>query len=40
VAYITLCFPESIIAPINVNWLSPVKVRTTLSAAAKDAWWE
>src|SRR5881409_832429 len=30
VAYITLCFPENIIAHINVNWLSPVKVRTTL----------
>jgi predicted dehydrogenase len=30
VAYITLCFPNNIIAHVNVNWLSPVKVRTTL----------
>jgi predicted dehydrogenase len=30
VAYITLYFPGKIIAHINVNWLSPVKVRTTL----------
>jgi predicted dehydrogenase len=29
-AYITLYYPNSIIAHINVNWLSPVKVRTTL----------
>jgi len=31
VAYMTLYFPEKVIAHINVNWLSPVKVRTTLS---------
>ncbi len=30
VAYMTLYFPEKLIAHINVNWLSPVKVRTTL----------
>jgi predicted dehydrogenase len=30
VAYITLYFPNNVIAHINVNWLSPVKVRTTL----------
>jgi len=30
VAFMTLYFPEKIIAHINVNWLSPVKVRTTL----------
>jgi predicted dehydrogenase len=30
VAFITLYFPEQIIAHVNVNWLSPVKVRTTL----------
>jgi predicted dehydrogenase len=29
-AYITLYFPNNIVAHINVNWLSPVKVRTTL----------
>src|SRR5712691_4208330 len=30
VAYITLYFPQNVIAHINVNWLSPVKVRLTL----------
>src|SRR5437879_9763822 len=30
VAYITLYFPKNVIAHLNVNWLSPVKVRTTL----------
>ena len=30
VAYLTVYFPGSVIAHINVNWLSPVKVRTTL----------
>ena len=30
VAYMTLYFPDNVIAHINVNWLSPVKVRTTL----------
>jgi len=30
VAFITLYFPDNIIAHLNVNWLSPVKVRTTL----------
>jgi len=29
-AYVTLYFPNNIVAHINVNWLSPVKVRTTL----------
>jgi predicted dehydrogenase len=29
-AFITVYFPRDIIAHINVNWLSPVKVRTTL----------
>jgi predicted dehydrogenase len=29
-AYITLYFGNGIVAHINVNWLSPVKVRTTL----------
>src|SRR5438132_6403517 len=29
-SYITLYFPKNIIAHLNVNWLSPVKVRTTL----------
>jgi len=30
VAFITIYFEHNIIAHINVNWLSPVKVRTTL----------
>ena len=30
VAFITLYFPDDVIAHVNVNWLSPVKVRTTL----------
>lgn len=35
VAYMTLYFPDKIIAHINVNWLSPVKVRTTLIGGEK-----
>jgi predicted dehydrogenase len=35
VAFITVHFPERLIAHINVNWLSPVKVRTTLIGAEK-----
>jgi predicted dehydrogenase len=35
VAYITLYFPEQVIAHVNVNWLSPVKVRTTLIGGEK-----
>lgn len=35
VAYLTLFFPEKVIAHINVNWLSPVKVRTTLIGGEK-----
>jgi hypothetical protein len=31
----TLYFPEKVIAHINVNWLSPVKVRTTLIGGEK-----
>src|SRR6266853_2627608 len=30
VAYLTIYFPHNTIAHIHVNWLSPVKVRTTL----------
>ena len=29
-AYVTLYYPRNVIAHINVNWLSPVKVRLTL----------
>ncbi|MGH9407501.1 MAG: Gfo/Idh/MocA family protein [Terriglobia bacterium] len=35
VAFITLYFPHNVIAHINVNWLSPVKVRTTLIGGEK-----
>lgn len=35
VAFITLYFPENIIAHVNVNWLSPVKIRTTLIGCEK-----
>ncbi len=35
VAFITLYFPRNIIAHVNVNWLSPVKVRTTLIGGQK-----
>ena len=35
VAFITVYFPNGIIAHINVNWLSPVKVRTTLIGGEK-----
>lgn len=35
IAYISIYFPNDIIAHINVNWLSPVKVRTTLIGGQK-----
>ncbi len=35
VAYITIYFKRGIIAHVNVNWLSPVKVRTTLIGGEK-----
>ena len=35
VAYITVYFRGKVIAHINVNWLSPVKVRTTLIGGEK-----
>ena len=35
VAYLTIYFEDSVIAHINVNWLSPVKVRTTLLGGEK-----
>jgi predicted dehydrogenase len=35
VAYMTIHFPDSVIAHINVNWLSPVKIRTTLIGGEK-----
>jgi len=35
VAYLTIFFKKNIIAHINVNWLSPVKVRTTLIGGQK-----
>lgn len=35
VAYLTIYFQNNIIAHLNVNWLSPVKVRTTLIGGDK-----
>jgi len=35
VAYITVYYPNNVIAHLNVNWLSPVKVRTTLIGGEK-----
>jgi predicted dehydrogenase len=35
IAYITVYFKDSMLAHINVNWLSPVKVRTTLIGGEK-----
>jgi len=35
VAFITMYFPQNVIAHINVNWLSPVKIRTTLIGGQK-----
>jgi len=35
IAYITVYFKDSLLAHINVNWLSPVKVRTTLIGGEK-----
>jgi predicted dehydrogenase len=35
VAYMTVYFPDDVIAHINVNWLSPVKIRTTLLGGEK-----
>src|SRR6266496_2198989 len=35
IAFITVYFPDKIIAHLNVNWLSPVKVRTTLIGGEK-----
>ncbi len=35
VAYMTLYYPDKVIAHINVNWLSPVKVRMTLIGGEK-----
>jgi len=35
VAFMTIYYPDNLIAHINVNWLSPVKVRTTLLGGEK-----
>src|SRR5271165_911368 len=35
IAFITAYFPDKMIAHINVNWISPVKVRTTLIGGEK-----
>ncbi len=35
IAFMTIYFPGKVIAHVNVNWLSPVKVRTTLIGGEK-----
>lgn len=35
VAYMTIYYPDNLIAHINVNWLSPVKIRMTLIGGEK-----
>jgi predicted dehydrogenase len=35
IAFITAYFPNNVIGHINVNWLSPVKIRTTLIGGEK-----
>ncbi|MBF0522818.1 MAG: Gfo/Idh/MocA family oxidoreductase [Candidatus Omnitrophica bacterium] len=35
IAYITVHYPNNLIVHVNVNWLSPVKVRTTLIGGKK-----
>ena len=35
IAFITAYFPGNVIAHINVNWISPVKIRTTLIGGEK-----
>jgi predicted dehydrogenase len=35
IAFLTVYFPGNVVAHINVNWLSPVKVRTTLIGGEK-----
>ena len=35
IAFLTLYYPNNLIGHINVNWLSPVKVRTTLIGGEK-----
>jgi predicted dehydrogenase len=35
VAFMTIYFPGNVIAHVNVNWLSPVKIRTTLIGGQK-----
>jgi len=35
-AYLTMFFEENLIAHVNVNWLSPVKIRRTLIGGSKE----
>ena len=35
IAFLTIYFPNKVIAHINVNWISPVKIRTTLIGGEK-----
>jgi predicted dehydrogenase len=35
IAFLTIYYPDNVIGHVNVNWLSPVKVRTTLIGGEK-----
>ena len=35
IAYMTLRFPNNVIAHFHVNWLAPVKIRQTLLGCSK-----
>jgi predicted dehydrogenase len=35
IAFLTLYFPDKVVAHLNVNWLSPVKIRTTMIGGEK-----
>ena len=35
IAFLTVYYPDKLIAHVNVNWLSPVKVRTTMVGGTK-----
>ena len=35
IAYLTLMYPNDLITHINVNWLAPVKIRSTVIGGSK-----
>ena len=38
IAFITAYYPDKMIAHVNVNWISPVKIRTTLIGGKRKCW--